>query len=427
VGGSGPGTGPGERRGGGEHADTGGDGREAAVADRVAGAVDRVAGAADRVAAAVAELYGGEPEAFTERRRALVAEAKTAGDKSAVTAIAALRKPTRAAWVVNRLARAEPDAAARLAALAAALRDAEQEKDGARLRELSAERGALIDALTARALVAAGVAEAPASLRDEVADTLTAALADPATAAEFAAGRLTKAAHWSGFGLADLTPASFGSADLSQVSSADPDGTVSPADGSGSESTRTSTAGRLGSDAAARQAVPSQGRPSSPSPSSPRTRSTRPSRPSRPVGATRREQDDSPPRAERRASGPADEVAARRAAQQQRAGEEDRRAAEERRAAELQEQLAREAAEREAVRRKNYEDVERTVVSAATASAEAGLAEDRLAAEVRDLEGRLIQARANLAKARLRARQAEAAERRARQALDRLPQPFAGE
>jgi hypothetical protein len=337
------GSGPDERRGGDEHADPGGDARETAVADRVA--------------AAAAELYGGEPEAFTGRRKVLVASAKSAGDKSAATAIAALRKPTRAAWVVNRLARAEPDAPARLAALAAALRGAEQGKDGPRLRELSAERGALIDALTGEALAAASVADAPTSLRDEVAATLTAALADPETAAEFAAGTLTKAAHWSGFG--------FGPAGL----------------------------------ASARPAPPS-----------------RQARPFQPADATGRERDSSRPRAELRAASPPDEVAARRAAQQRRVVEE--------RAAAQQLELARDAAERAAARLKNYEDGERTVISAATASAEAGLAEDRLAAEVRDLEERLIQARADLAKARLRARHAEAAERRARQALERLPRPL---
>jgi hypothetical protein len=63
------------------------------------------------------------------------------------------------------------------------------------------------------------------------------------------------------------------------------------------------------------------------------------------------------------------------------------------------------------------------VVSAATATADAEAAEERLEAEVRDLEERLIQARADLAKARLRARHAEAAERRARQTLDRLSGP----
>ena len=242
------GSGPDERRGGDEQAATGGDAREAAVADSEAAV-------ADRVAAAGAELYGADPEAFTERRKALVAEAKTAGDKSAAAVIAALRKPTRAAWVVNRLGRADPGAPARLAGLAAALRAAEQAKDGPRLRELSAERGALIDALTAQALATAGVPDPPTSLRDEVAATLTAALADPATATEFAAGTLTKAAHWSGFGFGF----GFGGADL-----APPDSAVPPADGSSQGRAQASTPGRAPRGAAAKRDVHRQASPSSP-------------------------------------------------------------------------------------------------------------------------------------------------------------------
>jgi hypothetical protein len=61
------------------------------------------------------------------------------------------------------------------------------------------------------------------------------------------------------------------------------------------------------------------------------------------------------------------------------------------------------------------------VAASASAAAEAVAAEDGLEAEVRDLEQRLTQARTDLAAARMRARHAEAAERRARQALDRLP------
>jgi len=60
----------------------------------------------DRLAAATAELYAAAPEAFTERRGELAAAARDAGDRAAAKAIAGLRRPTRAAWVVNRLARA---------------------------------------------------------------------------------------------------------------------------------------------------------------------------------------------------------------------------------------------------------------------------------------------------------------------------------
>ena len=170
--------------------------------------------ASDRVAAAVAELYGADPDAFTERRKALAATAREAGDKQSAAAITALRKPTRAAWVVNQLARTDPDAAARMAALAADLRAAEQAGDGRRLRELSAERGSLLDGLVAQALAAAGTPDPPPTLRAEVTDTLTAALADPATAADFAAGRLTKAAQWAGFGYAGFGDADGSAADV---------------------------------------------------------------------------------------------------------------------------------------------------------------------------------------------------------------------
>ena len=205
------------------------------------------------VAAAVAELYGADPDVFTERRKALAAAAKEAGDREAASAIGALRKPTRAAWVVNQLARAEPSAADRMAALAAELRAAEAAKDGPRLRELSAARGALIDALTDQALAAAGTPDPPPSLRAEVTDTLTAALADPATAADFAAGRLTKAAQWGGFGYAG-----FGVAD---GSAADTPVSGRPPPGPGAAPIPASQAGRSGQAGQAErpgQAVPTR-------------------------------------------------------------------------------------------------------------------------------------------------------------------------
>lgn len=156
--------------------------------------------ASDLVTAAAAELYGADPQEFTGRRNTLAAAARAAGDADAARQIAALRKPTRAAWVLNRLARVVPGAPARLAELAAAMRDAQRAKDGRRLRELSARRGELIDDLTDQALAAAGVPDPPAGLREDVATTLTAALADPEVAGQFAGGTLTRAAQWAGFG-----------------------------------------------------------------------------------------------------------------------------------------------------------------------------------------------------------------------------------
>jgi hypothetical protein len=306
-------------------------------------------GAADLVTAAVAELYDADPQEFTDRRKALAAAARAAGDAAAAKQIAALRKPTRAAWVVNRLARTDPGAPTRLASLAAALQAAQQAKDGPRLRELSAARGPLIDALAGQALDAAGVPDPPAGLREEVTETLTAALADPDVAAGFASGTLTRAVQWAGFGVAPFGGIADDSGPADALATAEP----LPAER------------RL-------RAVPAP----------------------LPPGRPRRDASRRSPGPGTAGSAPADEEA-----------------------------LAAEAEKRAAQRREIIADAERTLASEEAAAKDALAAEDRLEAEVRDLEQRLTQARTDLANARLRARRAEAAERRARQTLDRLPRP----
>jgi hypothetical protein len=339
------------------------------------------AGAAgDRVAAAADELYGADPAEFTERRKALADAARAADDPAAAKQIGALRKPTRAAWVVNQLTRADPGAPGRLASLADDLRAAEQAKDGRKLRELSASRGELVDALTGQALDAAGVADPPSGLREEVTATLTSAIADPEVAAEFAAGTLTRAAQWAGFGLASFagTPA------------ADTAG-----QGADIETAAERTPGEADADEAPAREAPA-GRRLRVVPS--------------PEGS-------SPARSS--AGDSARASAGSRRAVRGRLTEEEQA----RRTRAEQERLAEDAARRAAQRRKAFEDAERTVASTAAAAAEAVAAEDQLEAEVRDLEQRLTRTRADLASTRMRARRAEVAERRARQTLDRLPRP----
>jgi hypothetical protein len=160
----------------------------------------------DLLADATAELYRADPDEFMSRRGELVARAREAGEQATAKQIAALRKPTRSAWVVNRLVRADPEVTGRLAAMAAELRDAERSMDGGRIRELSAARARLVDELTRQAL--ADLPAAPAAVREEVTATLDAALADPQVAANL--GTLVRAAHWAGFGLGPTTPATAG-------------------------------------------------------------------------------------------------------------------------------------------------------------------------------------------------------------------------
>ncbi|HXL95233.1 MAG TPA: hypothetical protein VN969_40410 [Streptosporangiaceae bacterium] len=148
----------------------------------------------DLLAEAAAELYEADPDEFTQRRAELAAHARDNDQPAAAKQIAALRKPTRAAWVANRLARAHPEAAGRLDGLAAELRT------GTRVRELTQARHALIDELTRQAFAAAHLSDPPFALREDVRATIDAAVADPEVAASLAAGTLVKAAHWAGFG-----------------------------------------------------------------------------------------------------------------------------------------------------------------------------------------------------------------------------------
>jgi hypothetical protein len=336
----------------------------------------------DRLAAATAELYGAAPEAFTGRRGELAAAAREAGDRAAAKAIAALRRPTRAAWVVNRLARADPGAPQKLAELAAALRAAQEAGHGPRLRELSAARAALVDALTAQALTAADVADPPPSLRLEVSQTLTAALADPGVAAAFAAGTLTRAVQWSGFG---VLPADTEPGEETEPEDTEPEGT------------------EPGEDTAPDEKAEPDAKPEpDKAGGAPRAAGRREAATGKTDGARRGGPVSTTAPGTAGPGQPAEKGAAARPAQ---AGD----------------RLARDAAERAAQRREQRAEAERVVADASAATAAAEAAEDRLEAEVRDLEQRLTRARSDLSAARTRARRAEAAERRARQALDRLP------
>jgi hypothetical protein len=154
----------------------------------------------DLLGAAVSELYGADPEEFTRRRGELAATARSAREPAVARQIAGLRKPTRSAWMINRLVRSDPDAAAGLATLGEELRAAEQSGDGARMRESSQARRELIATLVPRALAASGEYNPPAALREEITATFSAALADPEVAEQIQHATLLRPARRVGFG-----------------------------------------------------------------------------------------------------------------------------------------------------------------------------------------------------------------------------------
>lgn len=139
------------------------------------------------------ELYGLTPGEFTAARDRYAAEARRAKDPAAAKAIAALRRPTLAAWAANLLTHSRPEEAGRFLELGRALRDAHRTLDAAGLRELSDQRRRIVSALSRQAAQLAGEAGHPLSeaARREVEATLRAVLADPVAADRWAGGHLT--------------------------------------------------------------------------------------------------------------------------------------------------------------------------------------------------------------------------------------------
>ena len=155
-------------------------------------------GATDQL---IQRLYEAPPDGFVAARTAAVNEARRSGDQQGAKRLAALKKPTVAAWVVNLLALRRPDLIDELVDLAAALREAQRGLHGDALRELTAQRRQVVSALVgaARGLAQAEQPSVKLPLA-EVEATLTAAMAEPEIAAQVRTGRLIRAASYAGFG-----------------------------------------------------------------------------------------------------------------------------------------------------------------------------------------------------------------------------------
>ena len=157
-----------------------------------------------RLQDAVDQLYSGSMAEFTAQRKVLAAEARKAGDRETAGQIAGLRKPTLSADTLNRLVRAAPGEVGELMDLGAELRAAEKALDGAALRELSTRRRHLVGELTSLAFDITDQTAPSPSVRDEVAATLNAALADEQVADRLLSGALVTQARWDGFGSTSL-------------------------------------------------------------------------------------------------------------------------------------------------------------------------------------------------------------------------------
>jgi hypothetical protein len=171
-----------------------------------------------------AELLSGPLAGFTAERNARAKAARADGDRDLAARIGALPKPSVSAWLIDLLAREAPDDLQRVLDLGDALRQAQDEADRPRLRELAVERRALLSEVarsTAKRAEETGQRVGETVL-EEVQQTLQAALASPSAAAAVRTGRLVRALDADGFDPVDLDDAVAGGA---------PDG-VSPGRGS---------------------------------------------------------------------------------------------------------------------------------------------------------------------------------------------------
>jgi hypothetical protein len=148
------------------------------------------------------ELYALSPKEFTAARDARVKQLRAEGDKDAAREVAALRRPTVAAWLANQLVREHGDQIDPLLELGAGLREASSALSGPQLKELSRQRGQLVQALVrqARKLAhASGQAVTDDAARG-LEQTLLAALADEHAGELLREGRLSEVLTHDAFG-----------------------------------------------------------------------------------------------------------------------------------------------------------------------------------------------------------------------------------
>src|SRR5947209_4115369 len=158
----------------------------------------------DEALTAIAQrLYGLRPEEFTRARDAEVKQAKADGDRAGAAAIAALRRPSLAAWLVNALVRERSAEIEQLLGLGEALAAAQRGLAGDEVRALGRQRQQLLAAVGRQARALARELGHPVSddVGQEVEQTLGAAMVDPAVAEAVRSGRLTSSTSYAGLGL----------------------------------------------------------------------------------------------------------------------------------------------------------------------------------------------------------------------------------
>jgi hypothetical protein len=141
------------------------------------------------------ELYSLPRDEFTAARNAVAQRAREQGRRELTEQIGALRRPSTAAWLANRLGREQPERIQALMELGDGLREAQRQLQGEQLRQLSQQRHELVHAVVRQVHELARTAGHPVSdaITRELVGTFTAAVNSSAAARALAGGRLTAA------------------------------------------------------------------------------------------------------------------------------------------------------------------------------------------------------------------------------------------
>ena len=161
------------------------------------------------------DLYGAPFDRFVPQRTELAKTLRKDGRRDEAAEVAALRKPSVAAWAVNQLIRTQARSVKDLFGAGDALRRAHEQAasgrgDAQALRKATQEERAAVDTLieAARGLLTSDGHELSPTVIDRVAETLRAAALDPDARAQVSEGRLERELRHVGLGfLGDTGPA----------------------------------------------------------------------------------------------------------------------------------------------------------------------------------------------------------------------------
>ena len=155
----------------------------------------------------VDDLYGLPLDQFIPERTAMARELRKAGERERAGEVAALRKPSVAAWAVNQLVRTQRQPVADLLEAGDALRIAQDDVlagrgDAQSLRAAVEHERAAVDALTdaARGLLSSDGNELSETIIERVSDTLHAAALDDEARSQVSEGRLERELRHVGLG-----------------------------------------------------------------------------------------------------------------------------------------------------------------------------------------------------------------------------------